>query len=187
VWAANVLVPGAGLVLAGRVGVGVLWGGLWLALAGGYLATVILRPEAGLLRSALAVPALLWYLGGQVLLAYRLRESDRAAADERRQVRFRQALEAYLQGRLDEAEELCDRLLAADPDDVEATLQLASIARRRGQIERAGRLLRRGRYLDDEGRWDFEIDRELAALTAGTGAVPQGPVFAESGPAKPEA
>ncbi len=166
VWAANVLVPGSGLVLAGCLAEGVLWGGVWLGLAGGYLLTVVLRPEAGLLRAGLAISALFWYLAGQTLLAYRLRQASRLSSDERRDRLFRRALEAYLQGRLDEAEELCGGLLAADPDDVEATLQLASIARRRGEAARARRLLRRARYLDDAGRWDFEIGRELEALAA---------------------
>jgi hypothetical protein len=58
-------------------------------------------------------------------------------------------------------------LLRADAGDVEATLQLAAIARRRGDAAAARRHLRRARYLDDDGRWDFQIGRELEALGRG--------------------
>jgi hypothetical protein len=70
---------------------------------------------------------------------------------------------AYLQGKLDESESISKALLSEDPDDVEAALQLGYIARRRGDLAAARLWLVRARYLDDEGKWDFEIDRELAA------------------------
>jgi Flp pilus assembly protein TadD len=77
---------------------------------------------------------------------------------------FKKALAAYLQGRYDEAETACKALLRQDPGDVEATLQLGAIARRRGRLAQARRHFRRARYLDDRGKWDSEIGRELAAF-----------------------
>ncbi|MBL7140120.1 MAG: hypothetical protein ISS74_04355, partial [Planctomycetes bacterium] len=48
--------------------------------------------------------------------------------------------------------------------DVEATLHLGVLAARSGRRAAAERYLRRARFLDDAGRWDFRIQRELAAM-----------------------
>ncbi|MBE3068849.1 MAG: tetratricopeptide repeat protein, partial [Planctomycetes bacterium] len=92
------------------------------------------------------------------------RRPPRHLASPARDDLFRAALEATLQGRLDDAEASCRRLLRLDPDDVEATLHLASLERLRGHAPAARRYLARTRYLDDDGRWDFQVGRELAAL-----------------------
>ena len=83
---------------------------------------------------------------------------------EGRDERFKAALAAYMAGRHDEAEAACKALLREDPDDVEAMLQLASVARRRGLLAEARRCFLQARYLDDRGRWDAEIGRELASI-----------------------
>jgi len=165
---ANLLVPGVGFVLLGRVGVGVLWAAVWVVAVGGWLAIVLLRPDLGgtLWAPAFGVTAVLWYLFGQTLLSYWLRAADRGRADPARDARFRDALVAYLRGELDASESIARELLRADPDDVEAMLHLATLARHRGNVRSARRCLRRARYLDDAGRWDFRISRDLAALEA---------------------
>ena len=165
-WVANLLVPGTGLVLAGRMALGVLTAVAWGLLAAALLVVCLVAPEEGAPRMAplFAAAVVLQYGAVQLLLAARLRRMRALLASEARDAPFRSALGAYARGRLDEARATCKDLLRADPDDVEATLLLASIARRRGDARAARRHLRRARYLDDAGRWDFEIERELAAI-----------------------
>ena len=170
IWLANLLVPGAGHVWVGFVAAGAVLAVAWGLLAGGALVLEIFRaggavsPLEWFLRSSAAAG----YVAAQVWLGFRLR-AIRQAGRMDRDGRFRSALVAYLQGRLDESESICRELLASDPDDVEAFLQLAMIARRRGDAAGARQHLVRARYLDDAGRWDFEIGRELSALGGSAG------------------
>jgi len=166
VWASNLLVPGAGEVLLGRVVLGPVRALAWGCLAAAAAYEVIFAPDSYSLTAAICLGALAGgvYLSSQVMLALRYRTRRRWLQDRNRDEIFKAATAAYLQGRLDEAGSLLSRLLRADPDDVEATLQQAAIARRRGDAAAARNGLCRARYLDDEGRWDFEIGRELAAL-----------------------
>jgi len=165
-WTANLLVPGAGLVMLGRIVSGTVIGVLWgAALAAVLLAGFVWR-DAG--RTAVLLcfvaSAVALYGGGQIVVYLRGQALANHLAGEARDAVFKAALVAYLAGRLDESEKICKDLLAIDRDDVEATLQLATIARRRGDTRAAHRYLARTRYLDDEGRWDFEVERELSAL-----------------------
>jgi hypothetical protein len=172
IWTANLLAPGAGLVLAGLV----VWGAVTALLWGLLAAILVLQfvwPDMGdgkLLAVSVVGVALLFFLA-QISLWGRLRGMRRYLAGGVRDEKFKAALVAYLQGRNDESEAICKELLRLDSDDVEATLQLAAVARRRGRLKVACRYLRRARYLDDEGRWDFQIGRELDALTASTEAL----------------
>lgn len=175
-WTANLLVPGTGLVLLGRLATGVLFGIVWgLALAALVLATLV-WPDAFTTDRLITVivVAVAVYAGSQVVLYLRWRAMGRHLKGDGRDDAFREALVATLQGRLDDAKAVCRALLRTDPDDVEATLHLGTLARRRGRRETALRYFRRARYLDDDGRWDFEIGREIAALTESgrSGAAP---------------
>jgi tetratricopeptide (TPR) repeat protein len=186
-WAANLLVPGAGLVMLGRVVSGVVIGVLWGAMLAAVLLTGLVWRDPGrahVLLYFLASAAAL-YAGAQVVLYARKRVLGNHLAGEARDTQFKAALVAYLAGRLDESEKTCKALLAIDPDDVEATLQLATIARRCGKAALARRLLARTRYLDDEGRWAFEIERELAALAEAPPPVVQVVTLTPHGPQVP--
>jgi hypothetical protein len=170
-WALNLLVPGAGLVLSGRLAIGIVAGLAWAVAAGMAIITALVHPRGGSpgLTVLVAAAPLIVYGAAQFALAGCLRARTRSAQAPDRDARFRDALVAYVQGRLDESEAACRALLRSDPDDVEAMLQLASIARRRNDARLARRRLARARYLDDAGRWDFEIERELAALAGQAG------------------
>jgi len=165
VWIANLLVPGAGLVLRGYIVVGVLWAVGWAAAGAGCLLSIV-WPDvvAQNLTVPLVAVVILAYAWAQVFLGLAIWRAGRWRADAARDSRFKDALAAYLHGRLDISESVCKELLRRDPDDVEATFQLAAIARRRGQPAVAARYLRRVRYLDDEGRWDFQVGRAMATL-----------------------
>jgi len=165
-WVMNLLVPGTGLILDGRLILGIAATVAWAALAAGLLLVVFVVPQEEPRRRLLFLVAAAVYAVAQWLLVVRMRRRAALAAGGERDEQFKAALPAYVQGRLDDAQAACKALLRADADDVEATLQLATIARRRGDVRRARRYLRRARYLDDAGRWDFEIERELAAVGA---------------------
>jgi tetratricopeptide (TPR) repeat protein len=166
VWTSNLLVPGAGEVLLGRLIVGTVRALAWACLASATVYQVIFEPTSDSRLVALCLGCLAGgvYVSSQVSLALRFRSRRRWLQNRDRDEVFKAATATYLQGRFDEAETHLARLLKADPDDVEATLQQAAIARRRGDGEAARSSLCRARYLDDAGRWDFEIGRELAAL-----------------------
>jgi len=166
VWTANVLVPGAGLVLVGRLATGAACAVLWTAAVGLLLLGTLVWPNAAWAGpvTALAVASGLLFAAAQTLLMVRVWLLRRHRADEARDAAFRDVLAATLRGALDEAERGCRTLLSRDPEDTEATLHLALLARRAGRTAEAGRLLRRARFLDDAGRWDFQIERDLAAM-----------------------
>jgi tetratricopeptide (TPR) repeat protein len=163
-WIANLLLPGAGLVLLGRIGMGMVWAVLW-GSAAAWLLLGLAWPDGtgGASVFARGAAAVAFYVGGQGALYATRRRAERYLASEARDGEFRAALVAYLQGKFDESESICRALLREDPDDVEATLQLGYIARQRGDPAAARRWFVRARYLDDVGKWDFEIERELAA------------------------
>lgn len=168
VWVANLLVPGAGFVLLGRLVMGILVAAAWGLTAGGWLLLVLVWPGGGGGRAAAGLAVVLGllaagvYVASQVLLYSAFRFAKRYLYSRGRDEMFKSALTAYLQGRYEESESACKALLRFERDDVEAALQLAAIARRRGDGRSAQRYLRRARYLDDEGLWDFEIEREQA-------------------------
>ena len=174
-WTSNLLVPGAGEVLLGRIILGSVRALAWACLAAAAIYQVIFAPASDSHLAAIGLACLAGgvYLSSQVALALGYRARRRWLQDRNRDELFKAATAAYLQGRLDEAESLLGQLLKADPDDVEATLQQAAIARRRGDAAAARSSLCRARYLDDESRWDFEIGRELAALEPRSQAGPE--------------
>jgi len=176
-WTANLLVPGLGLVLVGRVAAGAALALVWGATAAlGLLGTLVWPGWGGPMGTAGPTTAAgLIYMGSQVLLAVRERALRRFREGEQRDVAFREVLEATLRGRLEEAEAGCRRLLALDPDEAAAALHLALVARRRGRSAEARRWLRRARFLDETGRWDAVIDRQWAALAAGEPASGRAP------------
>jgi len=122
--------------------------------------------------AGLAVASGVLFAAAQGLLYVRDRSLRRYRAGEARDAAFRDVLAATLRGALDEAEQGCRTLLSRDPDDVEAALHLALLARRAGRTGEAARLLRRARFLDDTGRWDFRLpDRAGPGGVFGRGAV----------------
>jgi len=166
-WTANVLVPGSGLVLIGRMASGVACVVLWTATVGLLLLATLVWPDAvsAVPVAALAVSSGLLFAGAQGFLYVTERSLRRHREDEARDAAFREVLAATLRGAQDEAEQRCRTLLARDPDDLEATLHLALLARRAGRPAEAARMLRRVRFLDDTSRWDFQVERDLAAVT----------------------
>jgi hypothetical protein len=165
VWLANVLVPGTGLVLSNRVPFGAAWAAAWAAATAVWLVAAVFQggPGGRAWADVARVASPVLWLGGQVALGLWRHRRARLAAGDGADRLFAEAQTAYLRGDLDRAEALCRDLRRRDPDDVEALLQLAAVAMRRGDGARAGQLFARARFLDDAGVWDFEVERGLRA------------------------
>jgi tetratricopeptide (TPR) repeat protein len=167
VWTANMVVPGAGIALAGRMAAGAALAIAWGAAVAGLLLGVIWPDAVGVAATiAFAVAVVGLHVAGQILLFLTLCAAARRVADDGRNERFKAALTAYLRGEYDESASISEGLLRDDPDDVEAAYQMGAIARRRGDAATAQKWFLRAQYLDDEGKWDFQIGRELEALAA---------------------
>lgn len=80
---------------------------------------------------------------------------------------FRDAMEAYLQGRWNEARKRLERILTMDETDAEAHLQLGTIYLRLDQHAQARRAFRQCLELDGGSRWRWEIDQAMKRLARG--------------------
>lgn len=77
---------------------------------------------------------------------------------------FRDALEAYLQGRWNEARSRIERILTIDETDADSLMHLGSVYIRMGQREHARRALRQCLELEGGSKWRWEIEQALARL-----------------------
>jgi tetratricopeptide (TPR) repeat protein len=82
------------------------------------------------------------------------------------EVLHREALEAYLQRRWDDARCACERIVAMDENDADALMQLGRIHVRSGRPELARSALRQCLALDAGQKWRWEIAGVLAADAA---------------------
>lgn len=125
----NLLVPGAGLVCAGSVAVGLAVGMAYVAcLNGAILAFGVIPDEfSRAARVLLVLSAALLFISAQGLLpaAVRRDEQRRAAAWRAKALAAAQA--AAAQGRLDEAAVLLAELVAAQPGDLLAAQRHAAL------------------------------------------------------------
>ena len=80
---------------------------------------------------------------------------------------FRDALEAYLQGRWSDSRKRIEQILAMDETDADALLQLGTLYIRLQQPALARRAFRQCLELDGGAKWRWEIDQALARLGDG--------------------
>jgi hypothetical protein len=80
---------------------------------------------------------------------------------------FREAQEAYLQGRWVDSERRVEQILARDESDADALLLLGSICARAQRLTEARRALRQ--CLDSKGgaKWRWEVQQALARIADG--------------------
>ena len=88
----------------------------------------------------------------------------RGPAREQRDAHYREGMVAFLRDELDAAEAKFKAALRLDPGDVDSMLQLGTILKARGQRRRARRMFKKCRSRDLEGKWEWEISRELSEL-----------------------
>ena len=77
---------------------------------------------------------------------------------------FREAVDAYLQGKWNESRRRIERILAMDDTDADALMHLGAIYVRTHQPEQARRAYRQCLEHDGGGKWRWEVERALAAL-----------------------
>jgi tetratricopeptide (TPR) repeat protein len=80
---------------------------------------------------------------------------------------FREALEAYLQGRWNDSRKRIERILALDETDADALMQLGTLYVRLQQPALARRAFRQCLELDGGAKWRWEVQQALARLGEG--------------------
>jgi hypothetical protein len=81
---------------------------------------------------------------------------------------FREAIEAYLQGRWNESRRRIERILAMDETDADALMQLGTLFVRTDQPALARRAFRQCLEREGGAKWRWEIHQALARLGDGT-------------------
>lgn len=79
---------------------------------------------------------------------------------------FRDAQEAYLQGRWNDARKRLEQILTIDENDADALLQLGTLHARLRQPAPARRAFRQCLELESGARWRWEIEQALKLLDA---------------------
>jgi len=87
-----------------------------------------------------------------------------AAANDRADDAFTEALEHYLKGNWFKARRALDALLAKNARDLDARLMLATLLRHTGQLDEADQQLQRLTRLEGAQKWAWEIQRERELL-----------------------
>jgi hypothetical protein len=77
---------------------------------------------------------------------------------------FRDAHEAYLQGRWRDSRRRLEQILARDETDADALMQLAAVYERTDQADLARQTLQQCLHLKEGAKWRWEIDQALARL-----------------------
>lgn len=87
---------------------------------------------------------------------------------------YRDAVDAYLQGRYQEARRRLEQIVAVDDGDADALMQLGTLFVRTEQPALARRAFRQCQELEGGAKWRWEIRQSLARLNGGAHA-PDGP------------
>ena len=108
--------------------------------------------------------AIAWWLAGLVYTVWWIGicHPDRHRAEIDRL--FREAQEAYLQGRWRDSRRRLEQILARDETDADALMQLATLYERTDQPDLARQTLQQCIQLKEGGKWRWEIGRALAKL-----------------------
>lgn len=167
----SLILPGMGHTSIGRplrgVAVTVLFTvGLTSTVARG---AAVARPLLDTTFTALLLGTVLVYLLCQLLLLRVLIRASVSAARPAKEDHLRAGLAAAVRGDAERAEREFRRVLAIDPTDVEAHLNLGTVLAQSGNVRRARRFLKRCRRFDIDGKWDWEVEQELAALVRTNG------------------
>ena len=162
----TILFPGLGHIVKGENAKGVVLAICWgLSLQGYLYGTFVWREmwETWFSAVCLVFAAALWIFA-IVDIARRLYFVDEDAAARERDRLFSEAMVAYLQGDLNRAEETLHMMLKMDRDDPDGRFHLAMIYKEKGDSDKARRVLRRCRSVDDADKWAWETEQELASM-----------------------
>jgi hypothetical protein len=160
------LVPGFGHVYLGRERAGLAL--FTLAAVGGFLvfnAFLVLESPHRLdvARASAAATAALW-LGAIAHVVYLTSPRRQRRVEEEKVNLLKSGMIFFLRDEMEAAETAFRTCLKLDRGDVEALVRLGVLYARRGQAGPARRTLRRARSVDVEGKWSWEVERELQDL-----------------------
>lgn len=160
------LVPGWGHIYWGRevLGMAIFTAFAVAAFALLNLFLVSLGPWKSAFVSLAACLAFLAFIGAVVDLWFRTYPKRVQAEAELRGRRLREGMLAYLGGDLEKASHCFRSCLKSDPHDVEASFRLGIIYCRGGDTRQGAHWLRRAGKLDVDGKWHWELARELERL-----------------------
>jgi len=172
-WTAMILsliLPGMGHTALGRPARGIF---LTAAFTLGVVAlvaraAVLSHPMGDAAFGGILVGTALVYVLCQLAMLHVLIRAAVSAARPAKEDHFRAGLAAAARGETIRAETELRRVLAIDPSDVEAHLNLGALFARQGQRREAKRHLKYCRRFDIEGKWDWEVEQELTALSRAT-------------------
>jgi tetratricopeptide (TPR) repeat protein len=136
-------------------------GVLNLALVSRLLWTELFAPQVSAFFAALAVVTWISSLGYTLWWTWQCHpQRYRLEID----ALFRDALEAYLQGRWNDARRGLERILAMDENDADALMQLGLLFARTDQPAMARRAFRQCLETDSGSKWRWEIAQALGRL-----------------------
>jgi tetratricopeptide (TPR) repeat protein len=167
----SALLPGTGLVALGRLGVGLITGATFAAALNLLLGWSLLWPDAAprWVLWLLSLTAGAAWLASVGITGHALAGRSPAHWAATCEALFREGLTSYLRGDHEAAGKAFRAILRLRPDDVEARLRLALVAKAQGRREMAIAELRRCRYYDAGDAWRWEVERELASFQEGGG------------------
>lgn len=167
----NLLVPGAGLILVGRIRLGLLLGLLFAACGSFAIATILIFPDdfSRIVQAAAIALAAGTYFGTQVGWVRGVRVSGaRGVAAERRRV-LRETQECLARGEAARALATIEPLAAQVPDDLLVACRLAQALSAVGDVPKARAAWRRVRQLDQHGIYRQQV-REAEQIFGREGA-----------------
>lgn len=163
------LVPGLGHLVLRRHLQGVVFFAIFAASLNGVLVGTlwqddVVAPRIFFTSATAAAVVWLFSVASVVRLALLV---DREALARAREVKLREALTHYLRGENEQAVIALEAGRDLDLDGVDADIlfHLGALRRRLGEHWRARRLFRRCLAVDVEGKWRWEVEQELKAMT----------------------
>jgi len=162
----SLIMPGLGHTALGRPVAGsaisaAFWAGALVSVWRGVTRD---QPVLDEVFAVAAVGVVLVYVVCQVTLLFAVARAALSRDAPAREMHFRLGLAAATRDESETAERELRRVLALDPTDVEAHLNLGALYARQDRAPLARRHLKRCRRFDAEGKWDWEVDRQLRLL-----------------------
>jgi hypothetical protein len=163
---ASAVLPGIVQVLRGRIARGALLAVAYCACWQVLLVGVWLYPQQfprWFLVAAACTAAAAW-AGGMLWTALAMLRRADPAREQQIDRDLRTVVGLILQGAYDRGEQKLRAVLAADPECVAAWAHLGWLYQLSGSPRRGVRAYRRALWLDEEGRFEAEVRRELGRL-----------------------
>ena len=163
----NLLIPGGGLILIGAEAIGVAVALLFAVAANAVLGSSLLFPDA--LTPAwrgLAIGVTLGtYLGAQIRFAQTVRQQQLRSADQQRRMALRDARQALLDDRVQDARNALQPVVDRADDDLPLAYRLAQVLTACGEQVAARAAWRRVRRLDHHKIYRSEVEAAEQTLS----------------------